>query len=634
MAKKTSKEVPLKDRPPRFVYAGKPEFTNDREEELWWAEEKRRWKEGYDGLTGKHYFHLTQCWISSGTEGELIRPIWREVDEFIFQCIDEAERKRYDLYIIKPRGVGLTTIGAGTLPFYYIYTTKGNCTIGFTSCDLPRINKAANDKTFVTLENFDEAIRPLKYRENNTKTLTYLQLHLNKRDPKTGVVNKYKGEIYAAETSSNPSAFSVARMKFIFIDEFALHKKRKEVLTSSEDTLNESGIRTGFRLLGGTVEEGIKQEDLEVIRSIVHENRENPEASRMVVCFIPDYMNMTHYEDPETKEVKEVEGTQNGWFNKEEATKINLHIRAELDRLSDKSKLRAYIKNHPLSLEDVLEGSGEGRLPAELAERIDTQGRKLLREPPPVFRYDITTDEKGNYIATQNDKGVFVILEMPHSGIITKDEYIAANDCIPYGDADVSDGSQDCVLIKRRSSQKYVAYYMERNMDADYTTQNKIKLLRFYHNCRMMLEMNRGEVTYAKFQDYGAFNLLAPKPVMLGITYTTSRKIGIFKNKFTSVGNELLFKYLYNHTEKIDFQVMIDQLKGFGIGNKDMNDTMLWVECFDEELRRRKNRMQTEEIETEYTNSLVWENGNKVWKRVPVNYYKKGFVSNWMVDGD
>ena len=50
-----------------------------KEKDIWWGNEREYWIDGRDGLTGIHYFALTQCFVKDA-RGFRKRPIWRDVD--------------------------------------------------------------------------------------------------------------------------------------------------------------------------------------------------------------------------------------------------------------------------------------------------------------------------------------------------------------------------------------------------------------------------------------------------------------------------------------------------------------------------------------------------------------------------
>ena len=69
-----------------------------KEKDLWWGKELEYWNTGRFGLTGAHYFALTQATVKDA-RGYKKRPIWRDIDELIYEGYEEAKRTNNDLFI-------------------------------------------------------------------------------------------------------------------------------------------------------------------------------------------------------------------------------------------------------------------------------------------------------------------------------------------------------------------------------------------------------------------------------------------------------------------------------------------------------------------------------------------------------
>lgn len=619
-----------KPKSPRYVRVPKPTFRTERDRQKYWDIQMQRWLEGYSGLNGMHYFYLQEGWIKDN-DGTPIRPKWREGDEDVFYQIKYSFDRRHDAFVVKRREFGLTCIGAGCLPFYFIHTNPG-CTVGMTSCDLDRITKMFNDKTLPFFENLDEDItlkgaRGTKYKISDTNQKKNLRLPILKDDEDKGE-HWVWSEVFCPETIKDPKAFSSARMLYAFIDEVALHVKRQQMLDSLYPTLEKQKVRIGNLLMGGTVEKGITQENLNAIRDIVKVAKEHPEASKTDIIFIPAWRGMSIYTD-EFGNIHNIPGTETGHDNEKFATEIIMRERERLDKLEDKAKLMAEIKNYPLTLDEVLESTGKSALPPEIRNKVEIRFRQVRKQDEgiiPTFRYKLDYDDKGELTAFPDSNGNHYILRPPNKSLSLSMRlpYIAGNDPIPYGDADLDDGSSDCMVIKNRVDQIYDAIYIERNMDADYTFREKQKLQTLYGGAPSMLEMNRGEVVFTKYKDNECLHLLAKKPVNIGIKYETSRKYGWYKNKTGARANELLFKFLLAHIDRQHIPLIFQQLEVFLLQNTDVVDAMLGCEIFDEELRKmteKSSRMSGMPGQPEYVRVLQRDaNGNVYWEMVEVDY--------------
>lgn len=369
---------------PKFQYSSdfsKPTFRSEYEKEKFWDVEKTRWREGHSGLSGMHYFYLTQCTIKDGSSGNPIRPFYRDCDEWI---IDKLHKNFWScektIGLVKRRELGATSLGAGLLSMYSMRMFTGS-TFGMTSCDQPRISKAFSDKTIVCLDELDLDIKPSIERIRNTANSSHLKLGWKtKRDGKA--VIQYS-DLFAKETSdSNDSAkgFSSTRMRAAYFDEYPLHKRKKLLLTSSLPCFMKGAERSGFLFWGGTVEHDITNEEISELHEIVND------ASLLdtEIIFAPAWWGLMLKKDGTSDEKAGIE-----WVMKE---------RERYDKLENKSDLRAFIKNYPLTLDEIFELGSGGAFEDDVAEKIKLQITTLKNNPPPIMKCKLVA--LGNSIQT------------------------------------------------------------------------------------------------------------------------------------------------------------------------------------------------------------------------------------------
>ncbi len=234
-----------------YTYTPVPNFITIYDKDKYWDLEKKKCLEGYNDLTGKHFFYLSQCKIKDGTSGNLIRPSFRDCDQQLFEAIDLAEKKKFELGVIKRREVGLTSIGGGCLPIYYMRFHPGSLSL-ITSCDKPRIFRIAEDKTFVVFDNLhkDLASNFIETNRNQTRSNVGLKTSIKVLNDEGNLESRYS-EIFCSETVLNPKAFSSARAKYGFFDELMLHPRREELISSSDPCFRQGIEKTGFLLWGG-----------------------------------------------------------------------------------------------------------------------------------------------------------------------------------------------------------------------------------------------------------------------------------------------------------------------------------------------------------------------------------------------
>src|SRR5690349_18378129 len=148
--------------PPMYVRHEKPDFRTQYEFDKYWDEERRRWIEGYSGITGIHYLYLQELKLRRIT-GEIIRPYWRECDSEFFEGWDLTKKDLWDMMLIKRTELGFSTMAGAAIPIHTMLTNPGSTSI-LTSADDERRRVLFNEKLLVAFDNMDDDIRPAKAR--------------------------------------------------------------------------------------------------------------------------------------------------------------------------------------------------------------------------------------------------------------------------------------------------------------------------------------------------------------------------------------------------------------------------------------------------------------------------------------
>ena len=548
----------IKPKASAFTYTPVPTFRTKLEMDRYYAEEKRRWIEGYsEDINGYHYFYLTQCKIKGGNTGALIRPEWRDCDTWIFQDFAKARELRYKYGLISRREIGKTSIGACGLANYFMRVYPGSKSL-MTSCDKDRIQSMFKDKAIPGFMNLDEAVRGEVVSKKEYKNDMGLIGAYSFRD-ENGTITDAHSEIMCKETVDKPSGFSGQRAIYGYYDEFALHPHGDELLRSSEPCYKVGTETTGTLMWAGTVELETTMDAIKKLRKIVGDS----EHSNTVITFAPFWWGMSGPEVPFI----------NGHSNQKAAEIWREKEIARLEKLEDKNMLRAFEKNYPVSLEEALGTSVEGTLPKECMTIIAEQRKELMKNKPPIAMYKLL--EREDYIEAEPDmrNGVFRILTLPEP----ENEYICGIDPIPFGDKNIGDGSEFCITVYEYHTDTIVAFYKERNLNADVVFHNCYLLQTFYNEARAMLEMNRGEVLYQKYVDHGLKHLLARRPTTLGVKFTEKRMAyGYNKGeKLGAIGNSLLIKYILEYGHNIYFMELLDEMEMYLKENTDFLDAFI-----------------------------------------------------------
>ena len=501
MAKK--KTVGLK-----WVYEPIPQFFNDTHKIKYWEEEKRKWIDGYNGLTGIHYFYLTQCFIKSGTDGEHIRPRWRDVDAIIFGEIEKAIKTGKSLFVIKRREVGLTSIGGGCLPNYFMRVFAGSTSL-LTGRDQSGAYKMFDDKTMVGFDNLHSDIKPEILRKNATKSSVYLkvQIKVKKND---GTVKTQDSDIYCKETSEKPksvNAFSGTRAKYGFIDEAALHSRLPELLKSIMPCFMEGVKRAGFLLLGGTIEESLKNEDISRLKDLVL----NSAALEINTLFIAGWMGLEEFE-------------VDGISNQKEGTEWIMKKRADYDKMEDKSFLKAFIKNYPLTIDEVLEFGSGTRFEEDVCELIKEQIKKVEIAKLPIVRGVRFVENENGVSLVPSTNGNVEIYEQPKQGI----DYVIGIDGVATGTEQVEDGSWAASITVKGfdpdgDSYGIASLYYERPKSVEQSYINMANQAKYYISGLKVIEPEGNIGTSSHFGTFlkkiGLFHFLKNRKDLSGKGY-------------------------------------------------------------------------------------------------------------------
>ena len=568
---------------PKWVPPEKPTtFKTTLEQQNYYEEEKRRWREGYgDGyskITGMHYFYLTQGTLKDGSDGNFITPIYRDCDEWIIEPLHNSFWN-LDCHqgLVKRREIGATSIGAGLLPAY-TFKMFPNSTFGMTSCDQTRIFKAVNDKTDVFLKRMNKDIAPifdkgLGWKQNATKQQVYMNLPWFIKNKETGEMEINYSELYAKETSESDSAatgFSSTRLRAAYLDEFPLHKRKAKLIGSIKSTVMKSAAQSGLLYWAGTVEDTLTAAQINELKTLVA----NSEELNFNITFAAAWWGLFLDKNGVTDEQKGVD-----WVHSE---------REKLARLDDKSFLKAFIKNYPLTLDEILDLGGGGRFDEETVERINAQD-KFLRESKdiPVVGHRLETkrlnDTDSIVEAIVSPDSELKILEHPKPGV----SYVIGYDGIStskLSSNDTSNSKMAIVVMKGIDPQSEtefapVAVWSLRPKSIIAGNLKVIEVLTYYNKfgkAKFIGELNAGgEHAITLAQDKGLGKTIMHKRDLSKKGYVDTKKLWFYRtDDVLDWQNEAYNIYLKKYAHKVMFRsLLLDALKGDN-ENVDEEDAM------------------------------------------------------------
>jgi hypothetical protein len=583
--------------------------ATQKEKELWWGKEKEYWVEGRFGLVGPHYYSLTQGFVKDA-RGFKKRPIWRDIDDLIYNGYLEARRTNHDLFITKRREVGLSFIFGGIIPMWIAMTNPGSTSL-ITSADKKRLEALFKDKLRVVYDEFDDYARP-----GIVSTRQEGYLHLGRRDTKTGRVTGLDSQIITKETVDTPTAFEAYRAMHVFIDECMLHPKADKVYKSAQASTKSGFVKVAPIVIGGSAGEATS-----IGQKLAKTLWENAEELKILTLFLPG--NQGIMEAPELDKNGKETGKilnfcPNGHSDEKAATEWIMKTRETLDKLEDKSYLNSFIKQYPLEINEVFSVAGHGAFPKHIMTKLDNQERIILSTRPPIDRSYLNLDYDGTIKKKADITSQMFFLEEPRDG----HTYIAGIDPIPFNSKNMGDGSKQGIVIKDIDTNRYVAHYAERDSDPDIIVKNMILMQEYYNNAIAMIEINRGGVVKQKYKDAGKLHLLAKKPIFLGKGFfKDDDSIGYYKNDITAErGNTYLIDYLNAYCDDIWFIDLIGDLKNYLIENTDLADAMVACEIMHKNIVKKSEKNKPQTILSKEIPVLKFVNGRyiRVWQKVRV----------------
>lgn len=593
--------------PPLYVAHEPPLFRNAKDvRDYYLDQEYPRWINGYAGLTGPHYYYIQECYLKD-INGQIFHPDWRQVDhEDVFKNVQECMDSGEGLMVVKPRDMGLTSIFAGGLPFYFARVNPG-CLINMTSKDKDAFVRMFDDKVMTTFENISEYVlnkEPLN--KNNTKDQAFLKLAVKKLLA-DGSERSHTTTINVVETSENPRSvtkFSGGRAKYTFIDESGLHRRIRSLLQSLEATMQRGTEREGFVCLGGTLEAALSNEQIIAYNNLLNDVK----AFKIRTVFIPAFKTLV---------------MKNGWYDKEAGIKWVMNRREEKAKSSDSSDLRAEIMTYPLCMDDIFQFSKGGFFEDDVEHILNQRLEEISTQPEPkfnLFSYNDSVESK------PSPQGKFIQLEPPKPGVV----YYQSIDGIGGGTEDGAEKGSELASIVFKGydpdggSYTPVNIYLERPKTVEDGYRNIAAQIRYYNKYGNFKETNyetnigTGDHFGTFLKKEGLYQYAAKRSDLSGRGYMDTNKRGQAVNdhvKDWQRRHANMFLRKFGHTMNSP-SLILDLLKPAS-ENADLRSAflmfMISIRDYD-----KPAKVKTKRKELEVTR-LVKEGKYSVWKTYKIN---------------
>ena len=542
---------------PKYVWEPTPtSFTSFEKEKYYWDTQKERWLEGYK-VKGKpylnpfHYFFLQETMVLDEFTHKWIHPNWRDVDEDMFDAHYLATQQKSNYMVLKYTGVGLTTlqcsIGMQT-------ALLNECVIGFTSADKDKLANLISDK----LKPLHEKLNP-QFRPDTPIN--------NKRELQFGEVSNKKGSrlvvsgsrFLMLNTMEKANAFSSVRLGHGFIDEGFEHPKINSTYKSFDARSTTSGVKTGTVCLGGT--SGLKEA---VGMQGMAELYADSKALNLGIVWIPAWKGYATT-------------TVNGHSDEKAATDIILRKRDEYAAMNDQSHLLQFIKEFPLTVEEVFDKSQGHVFAPAIMQVVQRQKLYLSTNKVPLSTGSIVEKANGEIKFEPFSEGKIQIYKFPSQEYqFKKQPYAAGTDPIPFVQNE-TEGSNFAFILMDRFTKEIVCRYVDRSVNGEEITENCILLQKMYFNAKNLIEDTRGSFSIAYYIKTGNKHLLSKRPVFLNTKYSKAQheKWGIHSNgSVPEIAKNGLGKYVHGYGGTIMFPTILTDIENFGTANTDEADAL------------------------------------------------------------
>lgn len=557
---------------PFFVRKPMPTvFKTEVERQRYWAKEKEIWIKGYNSdVNGMCYFYGTQIKLKNRVTAKIDYPDIRDAEVLIFTELKESIKQAESPFVIKGRGIGLSSIGMN-LPFYFWKINPGATCVA-TSKDKATLGTLFADKTMV---GYDELHSDIKFdiiRKNQTQAESFLKVGSNYLDHHGEV--KYAESIFLCRDTQDSDAaatkFSGAGSIYGFADEAPLMKRFFLFFNSAIEIFKDHSQNklTGLLLSGGTIEDTITSADLARLKGIL----EKASALHIRPIFIPATYGKY---------------VVNGHSNHAKARDEIMRRRDELDKLEDKTFLNAYIKNNPLSMDEIFETTTGEMFDEYTIQRVKEQKIVIVgeREFIPMMHNISKIGDK--FESTPAKNSPIKILQHPKPGV----EYILGLDSVMTSELTGSsrttaEPSKYCITVMKGldPADKLqfcpVAQFKERPKTIYSAHETGIRLLGYYNQfgkAKMTGELNAaGEIFVDMAIQAGMRSAMLKRRDLSDKGYVDVKKFWFYRNdkiKDWQIEAANIFLKEYGHMVYF-LDILEDALKGRA-DNKDALDSLM-----------------------------------------------------------
>jgi hypothetical protein len=519
----------------KYDYVKVPEFREPESAREFWVEQIRRCKEGYNGMAGKMYFFYNFCWIENIGKGR-IRPQFRVIDNEWFKYIEDAQKSRkYGIVCVKRRRVGASWKEAADVLHDCLFMK--NFHVGMNS-------KSERDSILL--------FRKVKFLYNalpdalraRTTSSTKMFLDFSYIDPSNK--KKLGNNSDITVVAPTDSAYEGMMLNKLIIDEAGKIVNLPQIWSYAEDCLMQETRREGLVIIFGTSGDVGKE------GAGLMEMWDNSEVYNLRRFFFAGYMGLA---------VDEY-----GNDRKEDCIRWIVYERRRREKLNQKF-YNDFIQKYPMTVEEAFTVNGEIGL-GDIV-KLKSQRASLVMNPVAATR-GVFVEEDGKVAFRVDGRGPCIIYEHPEA----LGKYISG--CDPADIDDVYEESSDLsmyimALQDGMKRPRIVFEYTDRPRELNNYYYQCMMALRYYNDCKILIERNKGGRMISYFNDHGYKYLLMTQPQEAQrLVSTRMNQIGIHMNAWAK---EYLrgstSEYVDDYSDCIPSIKLIDEMIVYGTKNTD-----------------------------------------------------------------
>lgn len=400
--------------PPILQRTVKPENMTEKEAKLWYAKQHDRWIYGDDysgmngaGLPGSLIFFSDVQFIKHrkvrNDVPSIERPMIRDVEFILHHEAAQAVKNHESLLVFKGTGLGLSTFG-GAYASYTAITKPGSTSL-ITSSSTNSMTTIFQEKIIDPmamydddiLEKFDEGNRKGQLKTillNKSKNKCFLKINIkNFKDS-----SESASSIDCRETSeklNSPYNFAGSGADYAFVDEFAVHTRKKDVAKALVSRMRDANTREieGLLLLGGALEinekDGIDSKDVKELKELIQP--EVLKANNMRTLFLPFWYGFNcHIRNGHSDE----KGAMEWWEQNAE----------RLAKSPNPFDLRNFIMTNPRTLDDIFSNIKASRFEEEVQEKIIIWRDEVILKDVPLESCNVVFTDKYSFPKGESTK--------------------------------------------------------------------------------------------------------------------------------------------------------------------------------------------------------------------------------------